>query len=244
MWYERTWIVRGAEPRTGPVRGERARRRPKGFTLIELLVVIAIISLLVSILLPSLMQAKELAKSVLCASNLRGTGFGFVFYAEDYEGFAPAAWDPDLEPGASTWMRQLNRAEYLDVSRKQCRCPAYDVNHPGFGDLYGMRQSSTYYGDYYRLTSAPVTWWSEGTTHSTTFSPPDFILLADSRREDERQEQWYVVNDDYSSWRTTYDVHVRHFAEANACFADVHVQAVTADELAELGFGPDHVWED
>ena len=60
-----------------------------GFTLIELLVVIAIISLLVSILLPSLNRAKELAKRVVCASNLRNVAAAYVLYATEQSGNVP-----------------------------------------------------------------------------------------------------------------------------------------------------------
>lgn len=55
----------------------------QGFTLIELLVVIAIISLLVSILLPSLTKAKELANKTICQTQLRSHHNAFMFYADD-----------------------------------------------------------------------------------------------------------------------------------------------------------------
>ena len=58
-------------------------RRTKGFTLIELLVVIAIIALLVTILMPSLNRARELARQSICASNLNGLGKGFILYATE-----------------------------------------------------------------------------------------------------------------------------------------------------------------
>jgi prepilin-type N-terminal cleavage/methylation domain-containing protein len=57
--------------------------RRSGFTLIELLVVIAIIALLVSILLPSLNKARELAKAAVCSSQLKGLNLAISLYAEE-----------------------------------------------------------------------------------------------------------------------------------------------------------------
>ncbi len=68
----------------------RRPRRPGGggaFTLIELLVVIAIIALLLSILLPSLKRAKELANHVKCKSNLRHLVTGATLYARGNDGY-------------------------------------------------------------------------------------------------------------------------------------------------------------
>lgn len=62
---------------------QNTQKGRSGFTLIELLVVVAIIALLISILLPSLARARELAKRTTCAANLNGMGKGLYAYASE-----------------------------------------------------------------------------------------------------------------------------------------------------------------
>ncbi len=59
-------------------------RRPRpAFTLIELLVVVSIIALLLAILLPSLKNARNQAKGVLCLTHLRQLSHGWHMYADE-----------------------------------------------------------------------------------------------------------------------------------------------------------------
>jgi prepilin-type N-terminal cleavage/methylation domain-containing protein/prepilin-type processing-associated H-X9-DG protein len=67
-----------------------SRRRRTAFTLVELLVVIAIIAVLAAILLPSLQKARDKAKTIACANNLRQIGLFFRMYADDNNGSLPA----------------------------------------------------------------------------------------------------------------------------------------------------------
>jgi prepilin-type processing-associated H-X9-DG protein/prepilin-type N-terminal cleavage/methylation domain-containing protein len=61
-------------------------RRLGGFTLVELLVVIGIIALLIAILLPSLAKAREQAKRVACASNVRQLCTTLIMVANEQKG--------------------------------------------------------------------------------------------------------------------------------------------------------------
>ena len=65
------------------------RRSAGAFTLIELLVVVSIIALLVSILIPALSKAREQAKQVVCAANLRSVSMTYLMYGFDADDWLP-----------------------------------------------------------------------------------------------------------------------------------------------------------
>ncbi|QNN20803.1 DUF1559 domain-containing protein [Planctomycetales bacterium ZRK34] len=63
--------------------------RRNAFTLIELLVVVSIIALLIAILLPSLQQAREVAKRVACGAQQHQISLGAIAYGMDYQQHFP-----------------------------------------------------------------------------------------------------------------------------------------------------------
>jgi len=110
-------------PRTR--RGKRAiARTPNGFTLVELLVVVAIISLLVTILMPSLSRAMELARAAVCLSNIRHIGLGFSMYRAENDDYIPAE---------GHWTADLVLNKYVDASMYSC--PSAKKLDKGPGDI-------------------------------------------------------------------------------------------------------------
>lgn len=98
----------------------KSGRNSGAFTLIELLVVIAIIALLVSILLPSLTKARDLAKQAVCMNNYRTVGTAHMFYADEYNGNAVAYRAFSGPAGVNftegCWMARL--VPYLDSGKQ------------------------------------------------------------------------------------------------------------------------------
>ena len=150
------WSVARTTAHRGPARGREACRAI-AFTLIELLVVIAIISLLVSILLPSLNRAKDLAREVACLSNERALGVAHVFYSNDNDetfvysgrrggadgfhwfvpGLTPYIEPPAVQTDSTPYLcpADNDRAFYIIKTNPDCDFPPAYLNPDGTADF-------------------------------------------------------------------------------------------------------------
>lgn len=104
-----------------------SRQGMKGFTLIELLVVVSIIALLISILLPSLRDARSQAKRVKCGANLHSIGQAIASCSAENNGYGPTWDDGGVRTGSRwvmlTWIDVLFDTGYLGEERVGL-CPA------------------------------------------------------------------------------------------------------------------------
>jgi prepilin-type N-terminal cleavage/methylation domain-containing protein len=107
----------------------KPRSARSAFTLIELLVVVAIIALLISILLPSLRDAKEQAKVAKCLANLRSLMQSTVMYFQDYNDSMPflvgnkgttavCSWSYGGKTSSDFWLNKHGGSLYFPVAER------------------------------------------------------------------------------------------------------------------------------
>lgn len=162
--------------------------RIRAFTLIEVLVVVAIIALLISILLPSLRQARDVSKMMVCQSHLKETGHAMSMYSVDFKDNLPGPLHPlylkypqnmsrtnDAAIDKFIWEGYLNtrlRRYFSEATYGKGgtatavgTCPAYPVPDDAFGAIaynYALNNSAITAPNYYfGFTHGGVSSWNQ-----------------------------------------------------------------------------------
>ncbi len=227
----------------------------KAFTLIELLVVISIIAMLLAILMPTLSKARDQARKVLCANNLRTMATGDLMYSQESDNWHLPAfyWDTivDEEGEQAFWFKnplfvmlidlkgrynQENRDGYVksDTLPKDFKCPK-DKRTLENGGL--IEEGMVIKGVSYAMNMMGIRphggWQVQDKVWALkTFQvvrPPDKIHFMDG--------QWFVVYIGGARYESVWDV----CGDVMGCGGEWDAPSYRHDEGANITFYDGHV---
>jgi prepilin-type processing-associated H-X9-DG protein len=140
---------------------------------VELLVVIAIVAVLVAILLPALSRAKDAAKELQCASNLRVLGQAVSLYTTDWRGYYPPGlgygpvgrgwqWPDALSPYVGRALPYAPRTAQ-EAKEQVYRCPVATPMPPSPAGGVWASATTSYVPNARVLTCIRMTmdWWPD-----------------------------------------------------------------------------------
>lgn len=227
--------------------------RRHGFTLIELLVVVAIISLLVSILLPSLSRAKELARTVVCATNIHNWFPIVAMYSDESNGDYPVTGL--LGGGGTNYLFNYIPTATGEALAPYCAeesllglmdCPSNEYVDPMWPDYEHASRIRSQYQFMLNILDCTATWHNGQqnlrNAEKTVGAPTDVGIISD----------WnvYLVGMDWdigytnhfeTSWRASSDDEEPDCRGLNVLFADGHVAWADKGRMeinAEAGADP------
>jgi prepilin-type N-terminal cleavage/methylation domain-containing protein/prepilin-type processing-associated H-X9-DG protein len=176
----------------------------KGFTLIELLVVVAIIALLISILLPSLNQAREQAKRVKCGANLRSIGQAYQTVWTENNGFNPMHDDGNASNLGPIRMMLTGMDALYDMGQTGNRdvqvCPSRKENEIE-GEARGSLWSFNYVNEFgVNEPSKPGVWTSYGFNQVLAYNWPQDRFGDPSRQVMAADSTWTWIGHVSAAW--------------------------------------------
>ncbi len=229
---------RECRPRRPAVAGAPAGH---GFTLIELLVVIAVIALLVTILMPTLERARELARVAICLSNLHHGAASVQLYAEDYDGVAPQGASsgraPDGQYSLDYWYTMYPPEKYDLINDPDFHCPK--ITRPYYAMV--MADSETQ-GEFSTHPHPDYTF--NGIRLGDVPQPDNYAMLMDSALNVGGDQQLklppfkggkaFQPSRWFNSGGQRQNVWMAHVDFANGAFADAHAESCTPIRLLDV----------
>jgi prepilin-type N-terminal cleavage/methylation domain-containing protein/prepilin-type processing-associated H-X9-DG protein len=199
-------------------------KKTDGFTLVELLVVISIIAILMAVLIPALSKAREQAKKVVCANNLKTMALGDQMYANDCDDYHVPILNGRSQ---NDWMwfqnplfmnmiamkgrknTEASQGYTADTLPKDYKCPS-DKRTIGNGGL--LKQANVIQGVSYGMNSVGLrssptnSWCYHDTSCSKVHTLKTMQVIKSSEKFFLMDSEWFAVDYTGANYTLFWDI--------------------------------------